>query len=304
MKVGIPRELMYVEWVAHLKTLLSYMLPEIEWIHRPIDTGAPNLFLGGDACYPFKTMVRTAVALRAEVDVLLLPRVVSLNGFLMCPNFRALPDIVSLNNKRIEQANKAPILSPVMELSENAHTETLAKITAQQLSAISGQHCSETDSYIPPVPQVPSNRDLSRSIALIGHPYLLADSRLNNGVPEIVRMSGFDIVCAQEVAFKELSELAAAYDYYAKQLYWRPARETLGAFLYFSQHNRPAGIIHLVPFNCGVDALLRIELMILHKRLNTAPPYMVVVCDEHTQKDHVVNRVEAFTDIINGIKIN
>ncbi len=29
-----------------------------------------------------------------EVDVLLLPRIVEMDGFLMCPNFRAIPDMV------------------------------------------------------------------------------------------------------------------------------------------------------------------------------------------------------------------
>ena len=131
----------------------------------------------------------------------------------------------------------------------------------------------------------------------------MADAHLNNGVPEIVHINGFDTVSAQDIAFKELTELAASRDYYVKKLYWRSAREALGAFLYFTQIQRPAGIIHLIPFNCGVDALLRIEIMALYKKMDHAPPYMVIVCDEHTQRDHVVTRVEAFLDIVNGIKI-
>ena len=100
---------------------------------------------------------------------------------------------------------------------------------------------------------------------------MVADSRLNNDVPDIVQINGFDTVTAQEISFDKLTELAASRDYYAKKLYWRSARETLGAFLYFTEIQRPAGIIHLVPFNCGVDALLRIELMGLHKRRQCPP---------------------------------
>ncbi|MBW1814402.1 MAG: hypothetical protein JRJ39_12235, partial [Deltaproteobacteria bacterium] len=89
-----------------------------------------------------------------------------------------------------------------------------------------------------------------------------------------------------------------------KKMYWRSAREIIGAFFFFSHINRSAGIIHLAPFNCGIDALLRIELMSMHKRIEGAPRFMTIVCDEHTQRDHVVTRIEAFLDMIYGIRIN
>jgi hypothetical protein len=44
--------------------------------------------------------------------------------------------------------------------------------------------------------------------------------------------------------------------------------------------------------------------MSLYKKKNNPIPYMVLVCDEHTQRDHVVTRVEAFLDIIDGIRIS
>jgi predicted nucleotide-binding protein (sugar kinase/HSP70/actin superfamily) len=112
-----------------------------------------------------------------------------------------------------------------------------------------------------------------------------------------------DVMHSHQLPFAPLDRLASARDYYAKQLYWRPGREALGAFLYLTGVRRPAGIIHLLAFNCGVDALMRIELMSLYKRLKDPPPYMVLVCDEHTQRDHVVTRIEAFLDIVHGIKI-
>ena len=78
-------------------------------------------------------MVRTALSLLTDVDALLLPRIVSLDGFLMCPNFRALPDIVTMNRERIGQHNRVPIIAPVMEVSEPEHLETLAGEIANAL---------------------------------------------------------------------------------------------------------------------------------------------------------------------------
>jgi len=303
MKVGLLREQLSVEWVPDLIKQISRMIPDIEWIHDPVANVHTQLLLDGDACYPFKKMVRTALSLLTDVDALLLPRIVSLDGFLMCPNFRALPDIVIMNRKRIGQRNSVPIITTVMEVSEPGHLETLAEEISNELLKRPGpghdHHIKEQENKGMDYP----DRDIPGSIAIIGHPYVVADAHLNNGVIDILRSNGFDTVSAQEISFDKLTELAESRDYYAKKLYWRSAREALGAFLYFTQIRRPAGIIHLVPFNCGVDALLRIEMMALHKGLENAPPYMVIVCDEHTQRDHVVTRVEAFLDIVNGIRI-
>jgi len=303
MRVGIARELLCVEWMPDLKNQLSRLAPEIEWVHNPSAGVQGQLLLDGDACYPFKKMVRTSLSLLSEVEVLILPRIVSLDGFLMCPNFRALPDIVRMNRERKCILENIPIVAPVVEGAGRRRLEILARDISEKLFKGRALKNMAPDYDNEPDTRDLSGRDITGSIALIGHPYVLKDSRLNNEVPEIVQMCGFEIVTAQEIAFKDLTDLARSRDYYAKNLYWRSAREALGAFLYFNQVQRPAGIIQLVPFNCGVDALLRIELMGIHRRLEHAPPYMVIVCDEHTQRDHVVTRIEAFLDIVHGIKI-
>ena len=304
MRIGLPHELMHVEWIPDLKTQINCLIPDSEWIHVPSFKSPGHLFSEGDACFPFKEMIRTSLALLPSVDVLLLPRIVGIDGFLMCPNFRALPDIVAINKERTGDNKNVPMVTPLMEVSGMGQLEMLARATTRDLLEVSGLRPSGEISSEVPDPDVPGDRDFSRLIALIGHPYVLANSAFNNGVPEMLHKNGFDTVLAQEIPFKELNRLALSHDYYAKKLYWRSAREILGAFLYFAQVKRPAGIIQIVPFNCGVDALLRIELMSLYKGMKNAPPYMVIVCDEHTQRDHVVTRIEAFLDIIYGIKIN
>ncbi len=304
MKIGLPNELLHLEGVQDFKGRIDQLVRNIQWIHTPSGKNPQPLFLDGDMCYPFKKMVRTSLALLPDVDTLLLPRIVNLDNWLMCPNFRALPDIVAINKERLEQNIGAGMVTPLMESCHNDQLDILANSTARELQTGAGHHLSIAASSEKAGSLAPKDSDLSRSIALIGHPYLVSDSALNNGVPDILKACGYDIALSQEIPFKKLDELAGSRDYYAKKMYWRSGRESLGAFLYFTEVNRPAGIIQLIAFNCGVDALLRIELMSLKNRMEKAIPFMALVCDEHTQRDHVITRIEAFIDIIHGIKIS
>jgi len=307
MNMGLPYELMHLDCVSDLKQIVERMVPDVAWHHVPKSEPPTHLNIEEDACFPFKKMIRNALALYIDMDGLLLPRVVQIDGYLMCPNFRAFPDIVELNSKNMALDKRKSIVSPIIEINDDKGLNAIAEKTANELTRI-----FDLPAIVKPVDKKQKqeqktaigDKTLSKTIAIIGHPYVLADKRLNNGVPEMVNAYGYDTVFSNDMDFEELSRLSGALDYFAKKMYWRSAREIIGAFLFFSQINQPAGIIHLAPFNCGVDALLRIELMSLRKRIEGAPPFMTIVCDEHTQRDHVVTRIEAFMDMIYGIGIN
>ncbi len=303
MKIGLPNELLHLEGVLDFKGRIDHLIHDIQWIHRPSGKDPKPLFLDGDMCYPFKKIVRTSLALLPDIDALLLPRIVNLDNYLMCPNFRALPDIVAINKERLGREGEVAMVTPAMESCSNEELDILANSTARKLRTGAGHLPKKAASPEKTDPPASIERDLSHSIALIGHPYLVKDPILNNGIPDMLKACGYDMAFSQEIPFEELDQLAGSHDYYAKNMYWRPGRESLGAFLYFTKVNRPAGVIQLIAFNCGVDALLRIELMSLKNRMEKAIPFMALVCDEHTQRDHVATRIEAFTDIIHGIKI-
>jgi len=309
MNVGLPQELMHIDCVLNLKRMLEQMVPDITFVHMPKSEAPRYLNLEEDSCFPFKKMIRNALALHEDTDALLLPRVVGMDGFLMCPNFRAFPDIVELNTKNIAPNNKKPIVSPIIEIRNSNELKRVAETTAKELSrSFNIQYVTKPvfkRQHTPDPRQSKLNhQNFSKRIAIIGHPYILTDKKLNNGVPEILNGFGYETVFPDDVCFDELNKLAGSLDYFAKKMYWRSAREIIGAFLFFSKVNPSAGIIHLAPFNCGIDALLRIELMSLHKTIEDAPPFMTIVCDEHTQRDHVVTRIEAFLDMTYGIRIN
>lgn len=309
MKVGLPVELLYLDWGKRLKTYMETSDSSLKLVHLPEhgSKGANFTLSEGDACFPFKKMVRNAIALLPEVDILLVPRLVKLDGYLLCPNFRALPDIVALNRDRLPgNLSGKPLVDTVVEVNDDADEQRIfARIIQELTGAGPGKKTRDQQGARPQEQQMkqPPVCD-EKTIVIIGRPYVLRDPHHNMGIPELIKSRGYKVLTTQDLPFAELDILAAEHDYYAKTLYWRGARECLGSFMYYTEHCRPAGIIFILAFNCGVDALMRLELMSLHKKLEPQIPFMVLVGDEHTQKEHIVTRLEAFLDVIDGITCN
>lgn len=308
MRIGVPREITAFAWVRQAMDALQTATPGLEWITRP-DAAAPRVasLSEGDACHPYKKAIRTCLALAPDVDAIFAPRLVTLDGHLMCPNFRALPDLVRLNLDRAMGEKRPKIIDTLVEISTPENTRNaLERIAgdlglgcdAGALDAVFAAHSKHNGA-----PQVARRLPEERGrIALIGHPYILADPALNLDVPRRLRAHGFEPVTAENIPFAELDRLARSRDYYAKTLYWRGARECLGSFLHFLENPRVDGIIYLISFNCGVDALMRVELASLHKSWQKSPgrriPFMTLVGDENIQHEHVATRLEAFLDIV------
>ena len=66
------------------------------------------------------------------------------------------------------------------------------------------------------------------------------------------------------------------------------------------------GMIHLTAFGCGPDSIIGKMMEIDCEESNV--PFMTVRVDEHTGDNHIMTRLEAFTDMIKmskrkGVKI-
>ncbi len=301
MRIGIPQELMPLPFMAWLKEQLSRH-KEIEWHHKPTHKSKKIMLSEGDACHPFKSMVRTSIDLLPEIDTLLIPRLVKLDSHLMCPNFRALPDIVRLNINNIcpefaGKLNDITVDSSTSDEDNRVLIRLVKQLFAQNISAKNIVKKKQ-------IPASLASKETTfpqKTIALLGHPYLLENNHLNMGITRQLSSLGYQITTPKDIPFKNLDALARKGDYYAKTNYWRSSREILGAFHYYTNIRKPAGIIYLIAFNCGVDALMRIELVSLHAKLPQTIPFMVLVGDEHTEQEHTATRLEAYLDIIDGI---
>ncbi len=300
MRIGIPDELMPFPFLQWLKEQLD-QFHDIEWLHIPLKKSDSIMLSEGDACQPFKSMVRNSMDLLPEVAILLVPRLVKLDGHLMCPNFRALPDIIRLNIKKICPELDSKLNDITIDISSTNDENDVVITLAKQLFNKDIQQCDiQTNKTEPSILNSTSQPFARKTIALLGHPYLLENTKLNMGIIRQLEKLEYGVTTPKDIPFSDLDALAKKDDYYAKTNYWRSSRETLGAFHYYTEINKPAGIIYLISFNCGVDALMRIELMSLHGKLEQPMPFMVLVGDEHTQQEHTATRLEAYLDIIDG----
>lgn len=80
-------------------------------------------------------------------------------------------------------------------------------------------------------------------------------------------------------------------------MFWTFANEVLRAALYYIDHVKVDGIIHITAFGCGPDAMVdkMIELEAKHKG---KVPFMSITIDEHTGEAGLMTRVEAFIDML------
>ena len=301
MRIGIPAELTAFPFMKWLKKQLSCHA-DIKWMHQPKHNTNSIMLSEGDACQPFKSMVRNSVDLLPEVDHLLVPRLVKLDGHLMCPNFRALPDIVRLNINKVCPDLKHKLHDITIEVQSTHDKSSIIQTLCKQLfNKTIEPNVIKAEPVVESILNQPQQPFSKKTIALLGHPYLLKNPRHNMGIISQLEKTGYTITTPGDLPFQDLDALAKKGDYYAKNNYWRSSRETLGAFHYYTTIKKPAGIIYLISFNCGVDALMRIELMSIQNKLEHTIPFMVLVGDEHTQQEHTATRLEAYLDIIDGI---
>ena len=115
MKIGIPRALLYSIYLPLWKTFLEEMGHEVVLSSKTnqeiLNDGVKNCV--DDACLPVKIFHGHVMDLVGKVDVILVPRLVSVHpGEFICPKFIGLPEMVK---------NNLPSISNLLIMDFNAH---------------------------------------------------------------------------------------------------------------------------------------------------------------------------------------
>ncbi|MPM59206.1 hypothetical protein SDC9_106046 [bioreactor metagenome] len=133
-----------------------------------------------------------------------------------------------------------------------------------------------------------------KSVALIGHPYIIHDRQISMDVINRLHKLEFNVVTPEMVNGNDADQAAKAI---GKKLFWSYSHHMAGAALAYMQPNNPVdGIIFLTSFSCGPDALTA-ELVSQHAK-SRGIPYMLLTVDEHTAEAGFITRLEAFTDML------
>ena len=313
-RLGIPRALMFYRYVPFWQPFfetLGWKVMVSDGIKQK-----EKIVYFEDSCLPMKLLVTHAIQLKDRVDHLFIPRLVSLHrNYIMCPKFRGAPDIVRLATER-----KVSIMDETIDLrkggvslrqsflkigeklgatkqeSKKAFLEAETSFSQFQKEWIDRINRLPTEQLFEmDIPTPPEGREPSWRVAFIGHPYNLFDTDINKDLLTLAKKLGMEIITSDSLSEKEIDQ--EVFDL-SKEIYWSSGREIVGSLFHFLSGGID-GVIFLTSFKCGIDALLQEFIKRrLKVRGGSSLPLLILSFDEHTGREGLMTRLEAFRDVM------
>jgi predicted nucleotide-binding protein (sugar kinase/HSP70/actin superfamily) len=313
-RIGIPKALMYYRYFPLWRTFFE----ELGWRVIVSDglrkTGKIIYF--EDSCLPMKLLVTHALSLKDEVDHLFVPRLVSLHRtYMMCPKFRGAPDIV-----RLATEGHLSIIDETIDLRVRGNSlfrsflkigEKLgaskkeakrALVRGEQSYLKFKKEWNDRINQLPAkdlfqvnIPLPSKEKRATLRVAFVGHPYNLFDNDINKDILTMTKNLGIEIVTSDLLSEKEIDRQISDL---SKEIYWSSGREIVGALFHFLRGGAD-GVVFLTSFKCGIDALLQEFIKrSLKVQGGSSIPFLVLSFDEHTGREGLMTRLEAFRDVI------
>jgi predicted nucleotide-binding protein (sugar kinase/HSP70/actin superfamily) len=313
-RLGIPRALMFYRYFPFWRTFFE----KLGWrvvVSDRIRQKEKIVFFE-DSCLPMKLLVTHAMQLKEKVDHLFVPRLVSIHRtYIMCPKFRGAPDIVRLATER-----KVSIIDETIDLRKGGSSllQSFLKIgekigATRQESKNAFQEAEHSFSKFPkewidrinrlPTGQLfemdiatpPAGRKAPLRVAFIGHPYNLFDIDINKDILTLAKSLGMEIITSDFLSEKEIDREVSDL---SKEIYWSSGREIVGSLFHFLSGGVD-GVVFLTSFKCGIDALLQEFIKRrLKVRGGSSIPLLILSFDEHTGREGLTTRLEAFQDVM------
>ncbi len=310
-RIGIPRGLLYYSYAESWKLFFRELGCEV--ITSP-ETHADILKEGirhaiGDFCLPVKTFLGHVAALKDSVDLLFIPRYVSVEKeSFMCPKMIGLPDVV-----RACFTNLPGVMDPMFHVKQFGD-QAIHEFTRPIAKAISLSHpdvytifkkMMNAGNEIPWQQHRQSERLLSdvpssqgkMNIGIVGRPYLLFDRHLSKNLFKYIR----DLDANPLFIKPDESDIREAMAVIPKWVYWDMGKEAVTSAQLFFKDDRIDGVINVCSSTCGPDSFTG---DLIRKRLNQRnKPYMALSIDEHASDVGIQTRVEAFIDMIAKVTV-
>jgi predicted nucleotide-binding protein (sugar kinase/HSP70/actin superfamily) len=313
-RIGIPRALMFYRYFP----LWRAFFERLGWRVMVSDgvRQKEKIIYFEDSCLPMKLLVTHAVQLKDKVDHLFIPRLISIHRtYIMCPKFRGAPDIV-----RLATGGNVSILDDTIDLRKgrNALLPSFVKIgeklgasghegkrafrEAERFFSKFHQDWVDRINRLPTgqlfemnVPTPPVGRETSLRIAFIGHPYNLFDIDINKDLLALAKSLDMEIMTSDHLSEKEIDREVSGL---SKDIYWSSGREIVGSLFHFLSGGVD-GVVFLTSFKCGIDALLQEFIKRrLKVRGGSSIPLLILSFDEHTGREGLTTRLEAFRDVV------
>ncbi|AEG15441.1 hypothetical protein Desku_1879 [Desulfofundulus kuznetsovii DSM 6115] len=315
LKVGIPRALLYYYYLPLWRTFFEALGLEVV-ISRPttktiLEAGLQNS--GDDVCLPVRLAFGHVLDLKDRVDVLFLPRLVSIaRREYICPKFLGFPDMV-----RHGISGLPPLIDPNLNLyhrdspypfffalGRNFTSNRLAIYLAYRRAVhTQARYVQLLEKGLFPEQAlavlyqgVAEGREPGGggpAVAVIGHPYNIYDPYISMNLLSRLARNGVRVCSADNLPETLVREQAARLP---KHLFWSLGQRMIGAAWHYLQSPDVDGIIHVASFACGPDSLTG-ELISREVR-RRGKPFLNLTLDEHSAEAGVVTRLEAFLDMM------
>lgn len=318
LRIGIPRAMLAYYYLPLWETFFEQLGAEVivspQTNKQIMDTGAKLSV--DEACLPVKVFLGHVDFLKDKVDVLFIPRVVSVEPRkYTCPKLLGLPDMVKSNIMELP-----PIWSDVVNLSKHrralypvvlslgrrltwnfsriiwAFGVACLRLRRFEKLLLQGHTAEEAYANLRTGNNVPApNRTAGLTIAVVGHAYNIYDSYISMRILSRLREMGVQVITPEMISRKALDK---ATNKMAKDLFWTFCKRILGMGYYYLQNRGHIdGIINIVAFGCGPDSLVG-EMLERKVRQTTNMAFMLLTIDEHTGEAGLITRLEAFVDMI------
>ncbi|MCL5290999.1 MAG: acyl-CoA dehydratase activase-related protein [Actinobacteria bacterium] len=308
--VGIPQALLYYKYYPLWEGFLGGL--GLEVVTSPA-TNRRILTAGVEAadneiCLPVKVFYGHVLSLKEKVDLLFIPRVVSVEeDAYTCPKFLGLPDMIRAVGDMPE------VLDPIFNfrlgsrrVSRDVYsfakrfTKHPAKVWRAWRHGVDEQrrYVAKLESGWTPVEvlsgKAPPEAKGDMTIGVVGHPYNIHDEYVSMNLVKRLRKMGARVVTSDMLPHRVVE---AEANRLPKKLFWTYEKEIVGSAFYWMRSGTVDGMIYMLSFACGPDSLIQVLLEQEAKR-EGAPALMPLVIDEHSGEAGLVTRVEAFVDML------
>jgi len=299
IKIGIPRALLYhkynILWSNFFNNLKNVEVVVSPETNKEIISRGSSLTVD-ESCLSMKLFIGHVDYLVGKVDYVFIPRMVSVRrGEELCTKFMGLTETVRniFDNLPVLSytVNKSTFRFEFMGMMRVALKLHQSPITAVRAYIIAHRKYKEHfEKRLVGQDNKIKNIDRTKPVVLIvSHPYTTYDGFFGMHISKILGEQGIELLYSDivnpELAHKMSKNLSS-------DLYWTYNKEMIGAIEIYKPYID--GIIYLVVFPCGPDALV---VNLCQNKIKNIPS-AVITLDELQGEAGLKTRLESFADIL------
>jgi len=288
-RAGIPRSILHYEFGGAIARFLRHLGTDVVLsppTNRAIFQAGKRVVID-ELCFPIKIFIGHVAHLAASnVDRIVIPVIVGHENdrVFPCHPRSRLADIV----RALEVCDKARLLSPAFRFNADglcdAGFHELARSLGfpeeESLRALAKARTRDSS------PAGSSTAHAGPTIGIVGRPYVVKDAWANNHLARRLESLGCRVVTEDDIE-------PIGYSPEGMGLHFALAARTLALVDAWDRAPEIAGIVFLLPFNCGPDGDIA-----RHLQRTVATPMLTLVLDELQSSAGMITRLEALVDLL------